>query len=145
MTNERAPNSAHGGNPPQRSRNDEWGFNIRKMGLLIAVLVLATAIYYPFSPGGRQSRNISQAMQHMPIITQSIGNDRRFDRVRLNTMTAHEGCLYIGGSVRSDADLSALQQLIAATKPPVFVMWRVAVQPDTPRSSAPASTTTRTP
>jgi hypothetical protein len=106
-----------------------WGFNWRRIGLIAVGLIVATAIYYPFSPGGRQAANMRGAEALLPPIRQALQPDARFGSVQIGVHTSHQGSVIIRGEVASAQDLAALRQIIAARSIPYHVNWAVSVAP----------------
>jgi hypothetical protein len=97
-------------------------------GILIAFL-----IYYPFSPGGRQLRNMRLAERSIPKVRALIAQDSRFADVRkLHTVTVKGGSLAIRGEVASESDLADLKRIVCTAFPEVNVAWGVKVRAATP-------------
>ncbi len=95
---------------------------------IILVAIGAFAIYYPYSPGGRQSRNMRVARQHLPAVRTIIENDDRSTGVRImGVSTSHGGCLLIGGELKSESDIEYLQALVNEKCPSVNIEWRCSV------------------
>jgi hypothetical protein len=101
----------------------------RHFWIILAVLIIATAIYYPFSPGGRQRSNMSRAEQHIPLLKAQIANDPRFASVQLNAYTGLGGSLLIRGEVASQEDAEALWAIIEKSNPPTPVAFVVQSAP----------------
>jgi hypothetical protein len=99
------------------------------IGTTVVLTLLAIYLYYPYSPEGRQHRNMRLAKQHLPKLQTLVAADNRFSRVRLHVYTGNGGSLELFGAVRSDDDLAALKQTVAASSPPTAVTWHVFVIP----------------
>ncbi len=99
-----------------------------KTWLSLAAFAVCVAMYYPFSPGGRQSANMRKADEHAIILKPRLAADPRFVEVELSAMTAGGGCLLITGEVAARSDVEALKSLIAESKPPVEVMYVVSAK-----------------
>ena len=99
----------------------------RRRDFLIALAgaVVVVAIYYPFSPGAIQRRNMAKAEAYIPTIQAALGNLPRFSRVVLRTATAHDGCLLVAGQVPTNADRDELRKIVMTTAPPVEVVFHV--------------------
>jgi hypothetical protein len=95
----------------------------------LLIFTIAIAIYYPFSPGGRQARNLREAEQFIAENYATIHADPRFVDVDFSPMPAAGGCLDVGGSVGSQTDLEQLKRQVMNRHPPVYVMWHVWVLP----------------
>src|SRR5438045_6273605 len=106
--------------------------NWRRVAVIAALLVAATAAYYPFSPGGVQARNMRKSTAHAAKIGPALAADARFRDVTLNTTTAKGGSLMVVGRVRSEQNLAVLKSQIDATAPPVVVSYFVHVSADGP-------------
>jgi hypothetical protein len=107
-----------------------------KVWFSLLVFAAGVAVYYPYSPGGRQSRNMRRAEQHIELIRPRIAADPRFARVRLGPFTADEGSLGVSGGVATQADLAALRAIIDASNPPVTVNYYVGVAETRPAERA---------
>jgi hypothetical protein len=116
-------------------RPSPLSFNRKRVGLIAIGLIVATAIYYPFSPAGRQAANMRGAEALLPPIRQSLQSDVRFVNVQIGVYTGYEGSVIVHGEVASAKDLSALRQIVAARSIPYHVTWAVVVVP-------PSTTTT---
>src|SRR5690349_19751636 len=68
-----------------------WRVNWKRVGLVAVGLIVAAAIYYPFSPGGRQTANMRGAEALLPPIRQALQSDARFGNVQLGVYTGYEG------------------------------------------------------
>ena len=101
----------------------------RHFWITVAVLVVATAIYYPFSPTGRQSRNMSLAHQHIAVLKPMLAADPQFAKVELNVTTAAGGALLVIGQVASQADVDAVHALVDRSHPPCPVAFQLRVLP----------------
>jgi len=97
----------------------------RQFWVILAVIVVGTAIYYPFSPGGRQQRNMDRAARHIPAIKAQIAGDARFADITLNPYTGNGGSLLVLGEVPSEDDVEALKAIVAKTNPPTPVAFVV--------------------
>ncbi len=85
-----------------------------------------------FSPASRQERNLQAAQRHADLINPTIHADPRFRDVNIARYTGDEGCLWVLGSVSSDAAREALRSAVDASVPPVKVRFDVYVFPDPP-------------
>jgi hypothetical protein len=101
----------------------------RQLWIIVAVLVVATAIYYPFSPGGRQSRNLRLAARHIETLQPHFDADPRFAEVSLSSYTGEGGSIMVGGEVATQADADAAELLVRRSNPPCPVVFRVRVYP----------------
>jgi hypothetical protein len=103
------------------------GFLRRRTSFLITVgvLVVATAVYYPFSPRGVQSRNMAKAEPHIPIVQRAIASDPRFANITFKPFTAEEGSLIVHGTVPTNKNLDELKAVVASTSPPRPVIYAV--------------------
>jgi hypothetical protein len=123
----------YGVQPPAEtlSGNGWWRFKPKRVAIILIPIVLAIAIYYPFSPGGVQSRNMAKARAQIPIIKARIVNDPRFAHVEMFDATVNNGILVIDGDVSTQTDLDALKEIVSSTSPPVTIGWRVDVATST--------------
>ena len=99
---------------------------VRLYGILFAVAA-GVAIYYPYSPGGRQMRNMREADRYRAAYQPRLNADPSFADVSLDPITVAGGCLDVGGTVRSQASLMRLHEWIEKRKPQVQVLWHVYV------------------
>lgn len=96
--------------------------------LVIVGLLVAFAIYYPYSPAGRQARNMKLASEHIAAhIAPQLNGQARYAHVRASSSTANLGCLVMSGRVESEHDLHTLRTLVESTQPPVQVHWAVGI------------------
>ncbi len=109
----------------------------RQFWIIVAVLVVATAIYYPFSPAGRQSQNMKLASQHIAVLKPQLAADRRFAAVDLAVFTGAGGSLIVRGNVATQADADAAKSLVKQSHPPCPVVFDVRVRPSTAPASRP--------
>ena len=96
--------------------------------LYVALFAVAVAIYYPFSPGGRQRINMRRADRHILTLRRRITADPRFADVRLLYYTGQGGSLHVSGTVATEQDAAALLSVVRESKPPVEVVFRVIVE-----------------
>lgn len=112
----------------------------RGFWITIAILLLATAIYYPYSPGGRQRRNMNLAAQHIEKkLKPLIANDSRFADVKLSPYTASFGSLLVSGDVASQEDVEALKAIVRSTHPPTEVHFYTRIEPKPISATQPIS------
>ena len=101
---------------------------MRRWSIIVALtagpILLAYAIYYPYSSAARQARNMRIAEQFAPTVRAAIAGDQRFKYVDVFKYTDKGGCLGVGGFVHQ-GDLAELKRRIEATNPPVLVDWLV--------------------
>ena len=102
----------------------------------MAIIAVAVAIYYPFSPGGRQGANMRRAERHIQTVRPQVAADPRFANVRLAPFTAQGGSLLVSGTVATKADAAALRELVEQSGPPVEMAFRVIVYPAATQSAA---------
>ena len=109
----------------------------RQFLIIVAVVLVATAIYYPFSPGGRQSRNMKLAEQHIVTLKPMFNADPRFAGVELTSFTGAGGSLMVYGEVAAQGDVDAADALVKRSKPACPVVLRVRVRPSTAPATRP--------
>ena len=95
-----------------------------------AVMVIVFLIYWPWSPGGRQTINMRIARKHLPQVQAILDQDARFAKVTIGEYTGQDGALGLWGDVTTDAALSDLMKLVAQEKLPVPVFWGITVRPE---------------
>jgi hypothetical protein len=128
-----------------RGRPSPWHVNWKRVGLTAIALIAATAVYYPFSPAGRQAANMRGAEALLPPIRQALQSDPRFGGIRLGVYTGYEGSVIVRGEVASAQDLTALRQLVASRSIPYHVTWAVVVSPPSATSAtAPTTSVSKT-
>jgi hypothetical protein len=119
----------------QKNRPPWYRRNI-PLWMAMVVAIVATSVYYPNSPGGRQSINMLKARQHIPVVQKLLAGDPRFGQIGLHDITSNGGSLVVRGTVRLEADFEDLEKLVASTSPPTVVNYNVRVThspPDPPK------------
>jgi hypothetical protein len=71
-----------------------------------------------------QQHNMALGMDHVPVIRQAMGDDKRFDQVEFQPSTDSNGSLMIMGYV-CEGNLTTLKEIVMQTKPPVPIRWGV--------------------
>jgi hypothetical protein len=95
--------------------------------LVIAAVLLAFVLYYPYSPGGRQAATMRKMREYGTKVEPQIKKDARFADVVLHCGST--SCkIRIEGTVASEPDLLALDDLVKQTSPPVEVVNAVKVK-----------------
>lgn len=112
--------------------------NWKRLLVIAIVLVIACAIYYPFSPAAQQSANLDLANSLLPSVRHALQADPRFTNVRIGVTTVSNGSFVVRGSVASGQDLSALRLLVGSHHLPVAVQWVVVVDDHATTQGAPA-------
>ncbi len=110
----------------------------RPFWITIAVLLIATAIYYPFSPGGAQRWNMKRAERHIETLKPLIANDPRFSEIKLMPFTGSGGSLAVVGRVATSSDQEALRAIVMSSNPPTEVRFVTHVEPTTISASQPS-------
>ncbi len=111
------------------------GATFALLGGVAIVLALFTAYVLTSDCNGiKQAINMKAARDHADAIGAHIHADPRFLRVDLVDYTGGVcGCLMARGDVSSEADALALREAIAATHPPVQVVFALSIpSPDLP-------------
>jgi hypothetical protein len=108
----------------------------KRVWLYVAIFAVAVAIYYPFSPAGRQRANMARADRHIETLAPRLAADPRLADVRLSSYTGQGGSLMVSGTVANKDDAAALRAIIQASKPPVEVAFRIIVEPAATQGSA---------
>lgn len=98
---------------------------------LLAVFVVGIAIYYPYSPGGRQAMNMRVAAGFVPVLSAKIGNDPRFEDVRVGVWTGGGGSLMVGGFVDDESERADLRRIVLESFPPAPIAFMVQITPPT--------------
>src|SRR5687767_6100373 len=101
----------------------------QRVWLYLALFAIAVAIYYPFSPGGRQRINMRRADRHIETLGPRVRADPRFAEVKLLSYTGQGGSMHVSGTVATEADAAALLSMVRESNPPVEVVFRVIVEP----------------
>jgi len=99
-----------------------------KIFILTACLVLAYMAFYPYMPAVTQRKNMVLAKEHSLILKRLICNDARFKKIVISGGSTSEK-IYVGGFVKTDNDLVALQKLVSESKPPRPVKYQIQVEP----------------
>ena len=96
-------------------------------GSIIAAVFLCWILFGETSIS--QGWHMRLAREHGQLLEKTIQSHPEFHGVTFGIGTSHNGCLWVSGSVKNEKDLSDLKNVIAATKPPVFVMYDVHFMP----------------
>ena len=105
----------------------------RKIPTAVAVTILiavagAFAIWVYFGDTYfRQTRRMGIAREYLPVITNAVYSCPQFRDARVGVGTGAGGCFLVYGMVDTEAQLSELESVIAATKPPLTVLYRLKV------------------
>lgn len=68
------------------------------------------------------------ARQHLPLVERLLRADHGFSSITVGVGTGGGGCILVVGNVALQGDLHRLQATVAATKPPVEVVYVVRLQ-----------------
>lgn len=100
--------------------------------IVILVLVMASLASYAFFGDTllKQNRRMSLGRGFLSTITNVVHSDPQFSHVQVGVGTAKVGCFLVVGMVDTRAQLSELQDKIAATKPPLEVVYRLKILED---------------
>ena len=109
----------------------------RQFWIIVAGLLVATAIYSPFSPAARQSKNMKLARQHATLLQPQLAADPRFAHINLVVSTGSGGALHVYGEVETQTALDAADALIKRTNPPCPIVFSVRVMPATAPATQP--------
>jgi len=96
--------------------------------IVVAILVIGFAIYYPHSFAAMQRRNMAMAHGHIPVVEKALATDSRFSDIQVHDVTSNGGCLSVRATVQSAADIDRLMGIVAATSPPTAVQYLIFVQ-----------------
>jgi len=97
--------------------------------LLSVAAVLAGYLYFG-DTSLKQTRRMRLGYKFLPTITNAVGVRPEFHDVRIGISTAKAGCFLVLGQVESHAQLSRLKDVIAATQPPLDVIFNLKVLED---------------
>jgi hypothetical protein len=109
----------------------------RQFYIFVIVLLVATAIYYPFSPAGRQARNMRLAQDHIQLLEPYLRNDSRFDEVHLSGFTGSGGSLMVRGRLATQADVDEVRRIVEQSNPPCPVVLYISVARATTATTKP--------
>ncbi|HWQ93728.1 MAG TPA: hypothetical protein VN673_18845 [Clostridia bacterium] len=102
--------------------------------LTIAILLIVAAALAGYAYFGdtsmKQARRMKLGREYLPGITSVVDSYPEFRDVRVGVGTAKSGCFLAVGIVDTPEQLSKLQAIIAATKPPLEVVYSVKVLQD---------------
>ena len=102
--------------------------------LVIAILVLVVASLASYAYFGdtllKQNRRMSLGRRFLSTITNVVHSYPQFSHVQVGVGTANVGSFLVVGMVDTRAQLSELQDRIAATKPPLEVVYRLKILED---------------
>jgi len=68
-----------------------------------------------------------RAYRHQEVVLQRLALEPRYQKIKVSALTT--GSLYIQGVLPSESDLQALKDIVATTRSPVHVDYRVVVVP----------------
>src|ERR1700680_1128858 len=89
-----------------------------KVALVVLLLLLAaTLIWLPFSPGFWLRENMVAAEAHAPKIRQLLNADARFKHLDVGANPDLDGSVYVLGALPADR-LADLKNLVLSTSPP---------------------------
>ncbi len=102
--------------------------------LVIAILLMIAAAFAGYAYFGdtsiKQARRMKLGRQFLPGITNAVYSHPEFRDVQVGVGTAKTGCFLVAGMVETHAQFSMLQRVIADTKPPLEVVYRMKVLED---------------
>lgn len=84
----------------------------------------------------KQARRMKLGREFLPGITNVVHSHPEFRDVRVGVGTAKTGCFLVVGVVETQVQLAELQSVIAATKPPLEVVYRLKVLDDSSETSS---------
>lgn len=99
-----------------------------KILIITAICVFSFIAYHPYSPAGKQAKNLTLARAHANLLKPSIESDPRFTQISVGGFTGEGGMLYVGGWVSNDQDFESLKTFVEASNPPVETKWNVEVE-----------------
>jgi hypothetical protein len=92
------------------------------------MIVAAFACYAFFGDTSiKQARRMKHGREFLPSITNVVYSNPEFHYVQVGVGTAKTGCFFVTGMVDTHAQLSELKSVIAGTKPPLEVVYRLKV------------------
>jgi hypothetical protein len=101
---------------------------VERLLVVVAVIFLAFAIYYPFSPAARQKVEMKRASAFIQFVLPTIQADAAFSRITLNVST--RVTVEVLGEVNNEEDFYALRDTLAKARtgqqgvPPIrFKVW----------------------
>ena len=95
----------------------------------LVLFAVAVAVYYPYSPAGRQAANMRAAETHIASLLPRVKADPRFDGVRLVPGTVGGGSLEVVGVIADEPARAALERIVAGSHSPVPVAYRLVIVP----------------
>lgn len=101
-----------------------------------AVVLTASAIYYPYTRAAVQQHNLALARDHIEALLPILKANRNFTNVRLDVSPADAGSILVTGTVLNDEHLEQLRRNVVASNPPVVVRWNVYSSTSTTQPSA---------
>jgi hypothetical protein len=78
----------------------------------------------------KQSRRMKLGREYLPAISNALQSLPEFRDVQVGVGTAKTGCFLVVGMVETHKHLATLQSIIASTKPPLEVVYRLKVLED---------------
>jgi hypothetical protein len=101
--------------------------NVVVVPILTGILVAIVCWVYFGDTSVSQARRMRIAREFLPVITSAVHSHQEFHDVTTGVGTGAGGCLVIYGVVESERRRTELQNIIAATKPPVTVTYAIKV------------------
>ncbi len=86
----------------------------------------------------RFSQRLRLADEHAPIVRKALEADGRFSEIHVESFTARNGCLLVEADA-PPGTTSQLQAIVAATSPPVPVMYHITELTAATRPASPAA------
>jgi hypothetical protein len=104
--------------------------NPRTIGILVLIAAALASYAYFGDTSIRQGRRMNLGREFLPGITTDVHSYPEFRHVHVGVGTAKTGCFLVVGIVDTHAQLAKLQNIIASTKPPLEVVYRLKVLED---------------
>ena len=112
----------------KETRKRKWLWTI-----IAFIFAVGSWIYlFTESPIARQISNLRKAAEHLKVLEKEFDSAKQFANIRFGVCTGGGGCILIDGIVKSQKDLALLKKKTMDTKPPVKILYLIAIQPSIP-------------
>lgn len=102
----------------------------KAVAVVLAFALMVSALAYLFfgNTAVAQTLRLSRIQKYQAALTPKLAADPRYKSIKMGAATTDGGgVILIQGTLADDAELQALKVLIASTRPPAHVDYRVVV------------------
>jgi hypothetical protein len=107
----------------------------------ILIVAIACVAIWPFTPAGRQQRNMHLAAIYAVKLREIIGNNPQISRLELEPYTGAGGSLMVNAVVDNEKTEEELKKIVAESNPPVRVVFEFITTAQLKSSEQPSKST----